>query len=176
MQAQNNWRIKCNILHHMWKHCVSSWCQDGNTRSRMITEVKQFELNQFSDGQNFLGSGECSAVEQSKCKSNIVAKGDGKFGPWGLDKILDLWLFNLDTIIHRRNRLKRILPGETKKRQYSFSIPSWRHFFNILETSCGDKVAWQLIYWVRFYGYFCSFFLRVFFWTATLPGIIHFDP
>ena len=29
---------------------VSDWCQDGNTSSRMITEVKHLELDQFSDG------------------------------------------------------------------------------------------------------------------------------
>ena len=29
---------------------VSGWCQDGNTSSRTITEVKHLELNQFSDG------------------------------------------------------------------------------------------------------------------------------
>ena len=38
---------------------VGGWCQDGNTSSRVITEVKQFERNQSSDGYNFLGSGEC---------------------------------------------------------------------------------------------------------------------
>ena len=29
---------------------VSGWCQDGNTSSRTITEVKHLELNQFSGG------------------------------------------------------------------------------------------------------------------------------
>ena len=24
-----------------------------------------------------------AAVEQSRCKANMVARGDGKFGPWG---------------------------------------------------------------------------------------------
>ena len=34
-------------------------CQDGNTSSHTITEVKHLELNQFSDGSNSLGSGKC---------------------------------------------------------------------------------------------------------------------
>ena len=31
-------------------YSVSGWCQNGNTSSRAITEVKHLELNQFSDG------------------------------------------------------------------------------------------------------------------------------
>ena len=38
--------IRCQDGHTM----VSGWCQDGNTSSRTITEVKHLELNQFSDG------------------------------------------------------------------------------------------------------------------------------
>ena len=41
---------------------VSGRCQDGNTSSCTNTEVKHFEhleLNQFTDGYNFLGSAEC---------------------------------------------------------------------------------------------------------------------
>ena len=38
---------------------VSGWCQDGNTSSCTITEVKHLELYQCSDGRNILGSGEC---------------------------------------------------------------------------------------------------------------------
>ena len=39
---------------------VSGWCQDGNTSTYfMITEVKHLDFNQFSDGSNLLGSGEC---------------------------------------------------------------------------------------------------------------------
>ena len=37
----------------------SGSCQDGNTSSRVIAEVKHLELNQFSDGSNLLGSGKC---------------------------------------------------------------------------------------------------------------------
>ena len=40
-------------------HVVSGWCHDGNTSSRATSEVKHLELNQSSDGQNFLRSGEC---------------------------------------------------------------------------------------------------------------------
>ena len=37
----------------------SGLCQDGNTSSRVITEVKHLELNQFSVGSNFLRDGKC---------------------------------------------------------------------------------------------------------------------
>ena len=37
----------------------SGLCQDGNTSSRVITEVKHLELNQFSVGSNFLRGGKC---------------------------------------------------------------------------------------------------------------------
>ena len=36
-----------------WYDKVSGWCEDGNTSSRTITEVKQLELNQFSFGWYF---------------------------------------------------------------------------------------------------------------------------
>ena len=101
----------------------------GYISSLVITEVKHVELNQFSDGLNFLGSGKSccrkvwtegfglaanvkmeipapvrllkssilsstsfqmdntfwgvgsAAVEQSRRKDNMVAQGDGNFGP-----------------------------------------------------------------------------------------------
>ena len=37
----------------------SGLCQDGNTSSRVITEVTHLELNQFSVGSNFLRGGKC---------------------------------------------------------------------------------------------------------------------
>ena len=46
---------------------VSGGCQDGSTSSRMITQVKHLELNQFSVGRYLPGS--------------MVAQGNGKFGP-----------------------------------------------------------------------------------------------
>ena len=40
--------VKKKSLMVIWS--VSGWCQDGNTSSRTITEVKHLELNQFSVG------------------------------------------------------------------------------------------------------------------------------
>ena len=60
-----------------------SWCQDKNTGSRTNTEVKNivssadFQLDKTSW---WVGS---AVVEQSRRKANMVAQGNGKFGPWG---------------------------------------------------------------------------------------------
>ena len=63
MMTEAQWLVKIYCLldqkYIQWSSHVSGWCQDGNTSSRAITEVKHLDLNQSSGGQNFLRSGEC---------------------------------------------------------------------------------------------------------------------
>ena len=56
------------------------FCQDGNSSSLTIAEVKHLVLDHFSVGSKLSGS---AAVEQSKCKYNLIAQGDGILGPCG---------------------------------------------------------------------------------------------
>ena len=43
-------KINKTRMKFMYYIRISSWCQEGNTSSHEITEVKYFELNQFYDG------------------------------------------------------------------------------------------------------------------------------
>ena len=58
---------------------VSGWCQDGYTSSRTITEVKLSLAQPVSRWVKL--SGEWWV--QFRHEANMVAQGDGKFGPWG---------------------------------------------------------------------------------------------
>ena len=49
----------------------SGLCQDGNTSSRTITEVKHLELNQLSDGRPLLESGECYCIFPGACVTDV---------------------------------------------------------------------------------------------------------
>ena len=51
--------------------------------SRAIPEVKQLELNHFSSMDKTFRGAVSAAEEQSRRKADMVARGDGKFGPWG---------------------------------------------------------------------------------------------
>ena len=62
---------------------VSGWCPDGNIlvlvrslKSRILSSTS------FQMGKTFWGL-VSAAVEQSRRKANMVAQGNGKFGPWG---------------------------------------------------------------------------------------------
>ena len=46
-----------------WWECKSGLCQNENTSSRAITEVKHLELNQFSKRLHRLGSGYCGCIK-----------------------------------------------------------------------------------------------------------------
>ena len=77
---------------------VSGWCQDGNTSSRTITEVKNLELNLPSVNTTFWGVVN-AVVEQSRRRANRIARGDGKFGPWGWPQNPSQKVWNLKLIL-----------------------------------------------------------------------------
>ena len=56
---------------------VIAWCQDGNTSSRTITEVKERSSTSFRYDTAFCGVG-CAAVDQPACQTSMVAQGDGR--------------------------------------------------------------------------------------------------
>ena len=70
-RALFNWSSKLSARSECLTHGLrsSGLCQDGNTSSRVITEVKHLELNQLSDGSNLLGSGKycCRKVSIMGC-------------------------------------------------------------------------------------------------------------
>ena len=46
IKPSNNKTFRTKVMNIL---SVSGWCQDGNTSSRVITEVQHLELNQPSD-------------------------------------------------------------------------------------------------------------------------------
>ena len=67
------------------KEIVSGWCQDGNTSSHhLVRSLKSSILSSTSFPMDKTVRGVVSAAaEQSRHKASMVARGDGKFGPWG---------------------------------------------------------------------------------------------
>ena len=79
-----------NIPNNSCNSIYRGWCQDGNTSSRKITEVKHLELNRFSNGKNLVVS---AVVEQCRGTANMVAHSALRLTPESLhtkNKIIQL--------------------------------------------------------------------------------------